>query len=171
MGRVFANSPGGLASIPGHVIPKTLKDDTWYLSNTIKGAGEKRTNEQYAWVNSSAEGELCNIAFPLCICRLTLAWISSEFSTKLLGMPTHLDRSSFTGLDSLSCQLFTSTVRCRLATRVTPSPTASTEFLWPTPLTGFPFLIPGHVEISGPNPFLVSRLNRQRDHLLGGPPT
>ena len=64
--------------------------------NTIKGAGGKRTNEQYAWVNSSAEGELRNIAFPLCICRLTLAWISSEISTKLLGMPTHLHRSSFT---------------------------------------------------------------------------
>ena len=29
--------------------------------NTIEGAGGKRTNEQYAWVNSSAEGKLCNI--------------------------------------------------------------------------------------------------------------
>ena len=25
VGRVFANGPGGLGSIPGHVIPKTLK--------------------------------------------------------------------------------------------------------------------------------------------------
>ena len=25
MGRVFANDPGDLGSIPGHVIPKTLK--------------------------------------------------------------------------------------------------------------------------------------------------
>ena len=54
------------------------------------------------------EEELCNIAFPMCICRLTLAWISSEISTKLLGMPTHLDRFSLTALDSLSCQLVTS---------------------------------------------------------------
>ena len=38
----------------------------------------------------------------MCICRLTLAWISSEIFTKLLGMPTHLDRSSLTALDSLS---------------------------------------------------------------------
>ena len=51
------------------------------------------------------EEELCNIAFPMCICRLTLAWISSEISTKLLGMPTHLDRSSFTALGPISCQL------------------------------------------------------------------
>ena len=36
------------------------------------------------------------LCIPLCICRLTLAWISSEISTKLLGMPTHLDRSSLT---------------------------------------------------------------------------
>ena len=42
------------------------------------------------------EEELCNIAFPMCICRLTLACISSENSTTLLGMPTHLDRSSLT---------------------------------------------------------------------------
>ena len=33
-------------------------------------------------------------AFPLCICGLTLACISSETSTKLLGMPTYPDRSS-----------------------------------------------------------------------------
>ena len=36
------------------------------------------------------------LCISLCICRLTLAWISSEISTKLLGMPTHLDRSSLT---------------------------------------------------------------------------
>ena len=46
-------------------------------------------------------------------------WIYSEISTKLLGMPTHIDRSSLTALDPISCQLVTSAVRCRLATRVT----------------------------------------------------
>ena len=30
----------------------------------------------------------------MCICRLTIAWISSETSTKLLRMPTYPDRSS-----------------------------------------------------------------------------
>ena len=29
--RVFANGPGNLGSIPGRVIPKTLKNGTWYL--------------------------------------------------------------------------------------------------------------------------------------------
>ena len=88
---------------------------------------EERTKNKILGLTQGAREELCNIAFPLCICRLTLAWISSEISTKLLGMPTHLDRFSFTGLDSLSCQLVTSAVRCRLATLVTlrqlpPSP-------------------------------------------------
>ena len=36
------------------------------------------------------------LCIPLCICRLTLAWISSKISTKLLGMPPHLDWYSFT---------------------------------------------------------------------------
>ena len=48
----------------------------------------------------------------LCICRLTLAWISSETSTKLLGMPTYPDRSSSllwtsshpTGLSAVQCR-------------------------------------------------------------------
>ena len=49
------------------------------IRNTIEGAGEKkRTNEQYAWVNSSARRELCNTAFPVYICRLTLAWIQAK---------------------------------------------------------------------------------------------
>ena len=29
--KVFANGPGDLSSIPGRVIPKTLKNGTWYL--------------------------------------------------------------------------------------------------------------------------------------------
>ena len=80
-----------------------------------------------------------------------LAWISSKISTKLLGMPTHLDRSSFTGLDSLSCQLVTSAVRCRLATRVTLrqllllSPFVSLSDWRSLPTSG-------HVKISSPNP-------------------
>ena len=50
VGRVFANGPGGLGSIPGRVTPKTFKMvlDT-YLLNTqqykvrIKGKVEERT--------------------------------------------------------------------------------------------------------------------------------
>ena len=80
----------------------------------------------------------------MCICRLTLAWISSEISIKLLGMPTYFDRSSLTALDSLCCPVSTGHSRH-------PSPTAFCEFLCPTPdWRSLP--TPGHVEISSPNP-------------------
>ena len=86
------------------------------------------------------EEKLCNIAFPLCLCRLTLACISSEISTKLLGMPTHLDRSSFTGtgFTLADCSLLLSGVDCPLA-----SPFANTfsEFLCATGLV-FPYPLP-----------------------------
>ena len=31
VGRVFANGPGDLGSIPGRIMPKTIKNGTWYL--------------------------------------------------------------------------------------------------------------------------------------------
>ena len=49
-----------------------------------------------AWVNSSERRLSCDTLHSLCICRLTLACISSEISTKLLGMPTHPDWPSLT---------------------------------------------------------------------------
>ena len=52
------------------------------------------------------------------MCRLMLAWISSETSTKLLGMPTYPDWSSSLVLDSVMPTRL-SAVRCRLVTRVT----------------------------------------------------
>ena len=112
---------------------------------------QKRTNEQYAWVNSSAEGELCNIAFPLCICRLTLAWISSEIFTKLLGMPTHLDCSSLT--DSWTLSHADWSLCCPVSTGHSrhPSPTPSSQSLCLTLWLAFPSYF-GHVEISSPNP-------------------
>ena len=86
IGRVFANSLGDWSSIPvwrypfgphvtstssNHfhiftvgdqlVVPIGVSHISLRYKNTIEGAGGKRTNEQYAWVNSSAEEELCNI--------------------------------------------------------------------------------------------------------------
>ena len=43
------------------VVPIGVSHISLGYKNTIEGAGGKRTNEQYAWVNSSAEEELCNI--------------------------------------------------------------------------------------------------------------
>ena len=70
-------------------------------------------------------------AFPVCICRLTLAWISSETSTRNanLSWPVFL-----TALDPLSCQLVSllSSVDCPVRR---PSPTPFFEFLCPTPFS------------------------------------
>ena len=66
VGRVFANGPGDLGSIPGRVIPKTLKMvlDT-YLLNTqqykvrIKGKVEKSREK------SSSPQHLCVVAIEM----------------------------------------------------------------------------------------------------------
>ena len=62
-------------------------------------SGRKRTKNKrtiWAWVNSSARRLSCDTQHYLCICRLTLACISSEISTKEQGMPTHPDWPSLT---------------------------------------------------------------------------
>ena len=55
MGRVFANDPGDLGSIPGHVIPKTLKMvlDTSLL-NTRQYKVRIKGKEVQFWERSSA---------------------------------------------------------------------------------------------------------------------
>ena len=110
---------------------------------------------------STKQAVMQHTAFPVCLCRLTLAWISSETSTKLLGMPTYPDRSSSllwtlshanlslccpvsTALSVVHRQLPSSSPFVQLPSRV-PLPTS------------------GHAEISSPK--------SQRNRLLGGPPT
>ena len=64
-----------------------------------------RTNKGLGWLKCK-KGDSVTLCIPLCMCSLTLAWVSSEISTKLLGMPTHLDRSSLTAAGlSLSLSL------------------------------------------------------------------
>ena len=99
----------------------------------------EQTNNMLGLIQAQEEA-LCNIAFPMCICRLTLARISCEISTKLQAMPTHLDRSSLTSLDPISCRLVTSAVLCRLATRVILRQLFC-EFFCPTPLA-YPYPLP-----------------------------
>ena len=60
MGRVFANGPGDLGSVPGHVIPKTLKMvlDTSLLNTQqykvrIKGKVEQSRERSSALPNTS----------------------------------------------------------------------------------------------------------------------
>ena len=97
------------------------------------------------------EEELCNIAIPMCICRLTLTWISSENSTTheecwliLTGLPSlrldpiSSDWSLLSGVDSI----------CH-----SPSPVAN-WLLWvpSSNSTRVPLPTSGHVDISSPNP-------------------
>ena len=105
------------------------------------------------------EEKLCNIAFPICICRLTLAWISSEISTKLLGMPTHLDCSSLT--DSWTLSHANWSLCCPVSTGHSRHPSLIL-LLW-VPLsnsTCVPLPTSGHVEIAGSRLCLVSRQNK-----------
>ena len=64
--------------------------------NTTEGVGEKEQRTMWAWVNSKCKKGGSVTLHSLCIYRLTLACISSEISTKLLGMPTHPDWPSLT---------------------------------------------------------------------------
>ena len=138
--------------------------------NTIEGTGEKkRTNEQTLGVNSKFKTRsYVTLCIPVSIHRLTLAWISSETSTKQLECRLILTRSSFTGLDPLSCRL-ASLLRCPVSTASVrrPSPTANFSVPLSHSLTGVPLPRDRRFKTL----CLVSRQNRQRNRLLGGPPT
>ena len=101
----------------------------------------EQMNNMLGFIQAQEE-ELCNIAFPMCICRLTLAWISSPNST------THEECwFILTALPSLTLGPYimpTAYFCCPVSTGHSrhPSPIASSEFLCPTPLTGDPFLLP-----------------------------
>ena len=91
------------------------------------------------------------------IYRLTLAWISSETSTKQLEYRLILTRSSFTGLDPISSDWsHRSGVWCRLPLSVVPRQLPSrapfpTDSLLASPSTS------GHGEISSPKPVVWFR--------------
>ena len=73
----------------------------------------------------------------MCICRLTLALISSETSTKLLGMPTYPDRSSSL-LRTLSHADWSLCCPVSTATRVTLLQLPSSQSLCLTLWLAFP---------------------------------
>ena len=116
---------------------------------------EREQTNKMPGVNSSARRELCNTAFPVCICRRTLAWISSETSTKLLGMLTHLEQSSSL-LWTSSHQTGLSAVRCQLPTRVTLRQLPSSSSFVQLP-SRVPLPTSSHDEISSPKPFVWFR--------------
>ena len=158
------------------VVPTGVSHISLWLQEIQSREWEKRTKNKrtiWAWVNSSARRLSCDSLHSLCICRLTLAWISSEISTKLLGIPTHLDWSSLTtaGLYLMPTGLFC----CPVSTAHCPSASLFANcFLWvpsSNSLTGVPLPTSGRVEISSSGLCLLSRQNRQRDRLLSRQPT
>ena len=133
-----------------------------------QGSGRKRE----LGLTQVQEGWFCDTVHSCCICRLTLTWISSEISTKLLGMPTHLDWSSLT-VAGLSHATGLSDVRCRLL-NCHPASLIANSLLWvpsSNSLTGVPFLLLVALRPRVQTLCLVLRQNRQRDRLLGRPPT
>ena len=77
--------------------PRWVTHISCHYKNTIGGTGENKTNEQtrtMLGVNSRAEGGLCNTFIPDSIYGLTLAWVTSENSTKQLECRLILTQSS-----------------------------------------------------------------------------
>ena len=96
------------------VVPIGVSHISLRLQEYNRGSGrKKRTNEQYAWVNSSAEGEFCNIVHV----QTNASVDSSETSTKLLEC--RLDLLSLVWTLSHADSPLCSGVRCRLVTLVT----------------------------------------------------
>ena len=115
----------------------------------------KRTNEP--GVNSSARREFCNTAFPVCICRLTLAWLLAKILQRYSECQPILIGLLSLVLDSLMPTRL-SAVPCRLVTRVTlrqliPRAPLSNS------LTAFPYPLPVTQDLESKTLCLVSRKN------------
>ena len=147
------------------MVPRGATHISCHYKNTIEGAGEnRRTNEQTLGVNSRAKRGVMQHYISDSIYGLTLAWITSENSTKQLEWQ-HLDSIFFAG-PYLLCYC----VRSRPHLSVSRRQLLVSSFLQPT-LFSRPVTSSGHAEISSPKTLcLVSRQNRQRNRLLGGPP-
>ena len=147
------------------VVPRGATHISCHYKNTIEGAGEnRRTNEQTLGVNSRANRGVMQHYISDSIYGLMLAWITSENSTKQLEC-RHLDSIFFAG-PYLLCYC----VRSRPHLSMSRRQLLVSSFLQST-LFSRPVTSTGHAEISSPKILcLVSRQNRQRNRLLGGPP-
>ena len=177
----FASWPAG----DQLVVPRGVTHISCHDKNTIEGAGEnRRTNEQtrtMLGVNSEQKESMQHYISDS-IYGLTLAWITSENSTKQLEC-WHLDSIFFAGpYLMLLCPESTASLRV-----ISPTPsllgcpestapvrgstlTLVSSFFQPT-LFSRPVTSSSHAEISSPKTLcLVSRQNRQRNRLLGQPP-
>ena len=157
------------------VVPRWVMHISCHYKNTIEGTGENKTNEQ-TWticlgLTQEQKGSMQHYISDS-IYGLTLAWITSENSTKQLEC-RHLDLIFFTvaGPSCHAASPLCSGVHCRPPLSMSRRQLLVSSFLQPT-LFSHPVTSSGHAEISSPKTLcLVSRQNRQRNRLLGGPPT
>ena len=119
--------------------------------NTIKGVGGKEQTNNNAWVSSKCKKKSYVTLHSLYICRLTLTWISSENSTKILGMLTHLDWSSLTAAELYLMPTGLFSVRCRLPFSVSRRQLTSFRSFVQL-LTRVPLLTSGHIKDRGLRP-------------------
>ena len=161
------------------------------LKKYNRGNGRKRTKNKrtiWAWVNSKCKKGKFVTLHSLCICRLSLTCSFREISTRVLGMPTHLDWLPHCWpLSTQDCELIlsvfltspglyltrlvSSAVRCQLPLSITLRQLPSLGSFFQLPSLAFLCQLPVSSKISSSGLCLVSRQNRQRDRLLGGPPT
>ena len=106
----------------------------------------------------------------LCICKLRLAWVSSENSTTLLECRLILTRLPSLLWTSSHAEWF---LCCPVSTGLSlhPSPTSSSQSLFLILWLTFPSYFRSRRGLKSKILCLVSRQNRQRNRLLGGPPT
>ena len=156
------------------MVPRGVTHISCHYKNTIEGTGENKTNEQTRTMclglTQEQKGSMQHYISDS-IYGLTLAWITSENSTKQLEC-RHLDSIFFT-VAGPSCHAASPLSTVSGVDRLCPCPVANSvsSFSQPT-LFSCPVTTSGYGEISGPKTLcLVSRQNRQRNRLLGGPPT
>ena len=120
-------------------------------------------------VNSRAKRGVMQHYISDSIYGLTLAWITSENSTKLLECRLIIPHCGWT---LMSCAL-ASLLRCpKLTASVrVPSPTLCQLLCLTNSLLASHYYFRSRRDFNSKTLCLVSRQNRQRNRLLGGPPT
>ena len=105
------------------VVPIGVSHISSWLQEIQSKEWEERTKNKRTirtWVNSRRLS--CDTLHSLCICRLTVAWIFCEISTNHEECWLILTALLSLLLDSISCRLVSSVVRCRLPTALLPRP-------------------------------------------------
>ena len=157
------------------MVPIGVTHISCHYKNTIEGTGEKRTNGQTRTIclglTQSARQGVMQHYISDSIYGLTLAWVTSENSTKQLECRLILNRSSSLSwtLSHAGSPLCSRCLESTASVRV-PSPTANFELLFQLSSRVL-FHFRSRREFKYKTLCLVSRQNRQRNRLLGGPPT